>query len=953
MATEKIFFAVEVDSGQSVGNLEKLRGNLEGVKNEIKSIERARKRGSITAKEANKQTAALNIELTKSKKAYNDANKAAAGLTKKTSGLTKAFNKFGLQLAAVFGARAILQGIGDVVNIIKDFDQASANLAAVLGKSADNMAALQISAKELGATTSFTASQVVELQTELAKLGFTEKEILGATEATLALAEAAGAELGQAAKVVGSSIRAFGLEAKDATRITDVMAKSFSSSALDIGKFETAMSSVAPAAAAAGLSIEETTAMLGVLTDNGVDASTAGTALRGILLDNAKAGRTLEESLELVNSSTNKNATSADLFGKRGAVVAQILAQNVEKSDLLTESLENSGGAAQRMAETQLDTLEGKAKLLTSAWEGFVLSLDSGDGALSRMVGGFMELTTNILGGVTSQEKMSSSLRQTNMELNAEFELLKTGNITQAQRSGLIEKINGSYGEYTGFLIQESTSLQEIERAQKNANKALKEKIVLAGAQEELTRLSKEAAEASAEAFRVELKIAELRSGAIQAAKVITRGVSGETQEQANEKRAKQLERGLDDLLAIRDKAAERVALFQKLNTDILLQDLEEEQEAIVATVVETGNKRVTTTEKTNDKLKELQDKRLQEQLRAEQDAADRLYTFLLSDDEREIQALNQKYEELFNLNVADKAQTLLLEEMHQEELTQLILDQEKKRKEKLADESGDSEEGDNSELTARQKKLLETWQERADITQQGLREIQDLVNVFTGNKLRALEDESKAELAIINQRERDGLLTEQQAEQARRKLAEESDKKAEAIEKKAFQRNKAFSLANAIINTARAVAQVLPNIPLSLAVGGIGAVEVAAIASQKFQQGGIIKGNSHASGGVPIMGGTAEVEGSEIILTKGVTANPSLRAAANQLNILGGGQSFLENGGVLSNNFPTFALPESGAGQDFSSIVDAIAELRVIVDVSEISGAQNNVAVAEGQAEI
>jgi len=94
-------------------------------------------------------------------------------------------------------------------------------------------------------------------------------------------------------------------------------------------------------------------------------------------------------------------------------------------------------------------------------------------------------------------------------------------------------------------------------------------------------------------------------------------------------------------------------------------------------------------------------------------------------------------------------------------------------------------------------------------------------------------------------------------------------------------------------------------------------------------------------------------VEGSEIILTKGVTANPSLRAAANQLNILGGGQSFLQNGGVLSNNFPTFALPESGAGQDLASIVDAIAELKIQVDVNEISGAQNNVAIAETQASI
>jgi len=253
------------------------------------------------------------------------------------------------------------------------------------------------------------------------------------------------------------------------------------------------------------------------------------------LLDNAKAGRTLSESFEIINNSTNKNATAFELFGKRGAVVAQVLATNVEKSDLLTQSLINSGGAAERMARTQLDTLEGKSKLLTSAWEGLVLSLDDGDGAVSRLIGGFLELTTNILTGLTSQEKLSVQLAQTNAELNAEFELLKTGNLTAEQRSGIIENLNNSYAEYLPKLIQESDSL---------ANVALRERIRIVASQELLEERERAVVEALKGQLELQREIAQIESGAVKAQRVNVRGAQ-ESQEAANTGRILSLKRAL------------------------------------------------------------------------------------------------------------------------------------------------------------------------------------------------------------------------------------------------------------------------------------------------------------------------------------------------------------------------------------------------------------------------
>ena len=251
------------------------------------------------------------------------------------------------------------------------------------------MKALSDQAKELGSTTTFTASQVAELQKEFAKLGFTEREILNTTEATLLLAEATGTDLARAAEVTGSTLRGFGLDASETQRVVDVMAKSFSSSSLDMEKFATAMAAVAPVAKTAGLNIEQTTALLGTLTDRGIDASTAGTSLRNVFLNLSKQGITFDEAMQKINESTDKNKTSMELFGKRGATVGVILSETGQSVENLTKALNDSDGAAKQMADTQRNTLGGALKLLQSAWEGFILKMNEAGGNGGKAGGAF------------------------------------------------------------------------------------------------------------------------------------------------------------------------------------------------------------------------------------------------------------------------------------------------------------------------------------------------------------------------------------------------------------------------------------------------------------------------------------------------------------------------------------------------------------------------------------
>jgi len=142
--------------------------------------------------------------------------------------------------AGLFAIQQLTRLIKEAFNTIKDFEQQMAKVQAITGATDDEIKELSDSAKTLGSTTRKTATEVGRLQEELAKLGFTTDEILDATGAIINLSEATGSDLAQSSSVAAGVLNAFGLEAEDTKQLVDVMAKSFSSSALDLNKFEVA-----------------------------------------------------------------------------------------------------------------------------------------------------------------------------------------------------------------------------------------------------------------------------------------------------------------------------------------------------------------------------------------------------------------------------------------------------------------------------------------------------------------------------------------------------------------------------------------------------------------------------------------------------------------------------------------------------------------------------------------
>lgn len=315
--------------------------------------------------------------------ALNRVDRAAIRATRSINSLTGGFGVF-------IGTAAAFEVVRNGINIIADYEQANANLAAVTQVSDRQLNQLKDSSFALGASTKFTATEVAGLQTELGKLGFTVPEILDSTSAVLSLASATNTDLAQTATQVGAAIRAFQLPTSESARVADVFAASISKSALDMTKLDVAMAQIAPVAKQFGFSIEDSVALMGKLADAGFEASTIATSTRSILLNladsNGKLARALGQparNLTEVTSGMIKLrdsgidlASMLELTDKRSVAAFANFLEGAEGINDLSLAMSRAGGTAERMARQQLDTLNGRLAILNSAYQGLLLQQD-------------------------------------------------------------------------------------------------------------------------------------------------------------------------------------------------------------------------------------------------------------------------------------------------------------------------------------------------------------------------------------------------------------------------------------------------------------------------------------------------------------------------------------------------------------------------------------------------
>lgn len=318
------------------------------------------------------------------------------------------FGNAGLQtIEAVGGAIAAagiaeaMKGIADAyrecVQVAGDFEQAMSAVEAIADSNTSEMAALTAEAKELGATTKFTAQQSANAMEYMAMAGWDAQEMLGGMNGVINLAAAAGEDLAQVSDIVTDNLSAFGLRASDTAHFADVLAAAAANSNTNISIMGETFKSSSSVAGALGYSIEDVAVMVGLMANNSVKGSRAGTALRNIF-NGLLGGVTLtakafgELDYSAVNSDgsmkglmetvedlrgyfgqmteaerVNNAMTIAGMRGYNGLLA--ILNATNEDFQSLYASINNCNGAAERMAKVKLDNLNGDITLMNSAME--------------------------------------------------------------------------------------------------------------------------------------------------------------------------------------------------------------------------------------------------------------------------------------------------------------------------------------------------------------------------------------------------------------------------------------------------------------------------------------------------------------------------------------------------------------------------------------------------------
>ena len=362
--------------------------------------------------------AALEKELKEVEKAYGQATKKAEGF----GGSLLSLNKIKTVLAGVFvtiGAMItgqIVGGLRDAISTIIEFEKKNSTLAAILGTTKKSIKDLTDEARRLGATTSYTAAQVTELQIELAKLGFFKEDIKAMTPSVLKFAKAVDTDLASAATLAGATLRIFNLDAEDTERALSTMAIGTTSSALNFEYLNSAMSTVGPVANSFGFTIEETTALLGALANSGFDASSAATATRNILLNLADSSGKLALALggpvnnldDLVKGLKKLNSEGIDLnkalelTDKRSVAAFNTFLNGTDTVLALCDAVTGAEDAFNAMSEEMGDNVQGALNRLSSTIEGVVLRFYESKGILRDLI----DLVTLMVEGVGSMIDM-------------------------------------------------------------------------------------------------------------------------------------------------------------------------------------------------------------------------------------------------------------------------------------------------------------------------------------------------------------------------------------------------------------------------------------------------------------------------------------------------------------------------------------------------------------------
>jgi hypothetical protein len=799
--------------------------SIEDLRKKNNALIRVRDRLDITTRQGKAEFDRLTAAIQRNDKALRTAEYAAGRYQRNVGKYWSSLNGMGGKLMGAVGLAGGIYGavrlLRNMLGIMSDFDQKMANVRAITGATGDEFERLRQNAIELGATTVFRATQIAQLQTEYGKLGFTIQEILDATRATQDLAAATQEGLADSAIVVGSTIRGFGMEAKEAVRVTDVMARSFTSSALDLTKFRESMKYVAPVAREVGLEIEDVTAMLATLADAGISGSMAGTSLRMMLLRLATTGKPVKEALDDMINGTLTLSDAHDEFGQRAMVAAMILNNNSEKMDQLTQSFREAEGAAREMAAIQLNTLTGEVTLLGSAWEGFILTLEDGQGRLAKSVRGIVATTRSMIDALTQAAEGADRREERRAKSREEGLKKRLENLKALGK----KEVQAEYDRISEIWELKSIELRYLEQNEERLKKKQRQEldslrnaqVYYEGVKALLTSWDKAHEEATDNVIERELKLSELTIAKLKSMQL-------EAQMTGDEVLAERIGFELQERRKAFDAHLDAVRRSEKL------QELDDQMNQYTLAMLDWMDNR-------DEQIR----KRTDDMIRAKEAAMDVWFDMPLEEDPGE----------------SPEIKRIMAEADYQRKLFKETYEFKKKA---LQDALDAGEIG----WTEYNHKVGELHTERLNHFLSNMQQITSTFSQFASQQVSLYRNMENQKLSDMQARLASGVISEQEYEDEKLKVQKAYAKKRQQIEISEATARGAMVVLNAL-NTQPWWVGLLQG---TIAMGMV-TQQVNLIKSQKYGRGEVdIKGKKHSQGGIP-----AEIEGGESVINAAATA--------------------------------------------------------------------------------
>ncbi len=816
-------------------------------------------------------------------------------------------------------AIAFQRGISRAIEKGSEFETKLADLEAITGITGNRLDRLGDDSIELSKKYGTAASDIIEANKLVAsklaeKIDFNTAEgfeqLKKVSKDAIVLQKAAGIDLTEAVNATTSAINQFNLKAEDSTSVIDTFAAGAKYGAAEVPMITRAMVNAGAAAAGAGENIQTTNAAIQVLAANGQIGERAGTALRSIFTrlqtrseDLAKYGienvdiktNGLIATLKQLKPILNDTTALQKIFGDEAINQAQILIRNADSVESLTEKVSEQG-VAQKQAEVRMETFEGATDKLSTAIDGALIPaftetagltvklITATTSLINQFSGGLQVINSwfdahhNLRRELSLQETTAYSQIEAMSKLRDELaEYKMEANLTAKQQRELNESFEG------GTDIVRSSASDQFDELFKQ--KQLREQLEKDLGNLENKKVSKIGPDALAKAMaidKVKTRLEALNMEIEQGQKILDAqleflnagkdGLEGYMNEAQKKSIISQL---TSEMVALNLSSGDQQVILAQLKTD--LENGVDGMEALAK-----ATKAANDVSKTEGSLtidQQISDLKEEYQALINQEDLDEAGLFKgveLANRIQELEELKESHQDLINnyrlpdrsedqqvdsgvFDIQDQLDSGLgglengiesdRKEAHEERMS--LLEEEKLTRINNEQEIAELEKEKHEQRIAQAAEYVQA-------ISGAVGNITSLLTAQNQRRIDSLEQEKEQKLENINAELAQENLSEQQKKrliQQRQKIEEQYQKKIDAQKREQFNKEKAGNIAQAIMQTAVAVVEALPNIPLSIIVGAAGAAQIATIASQKnpYEKGGWIGGRRHRDGGTPV----------------------------------------------------------------------------------------------------